>query len=138
MSADANSNPTNVTIDSLDHLVLTVTSIDASCEFYSSALGMEVITFEGGRRALRFGHQKINLHESGREYEPKAQHPRVGSGDLCFLTQVPVAVVTEHLQALGIELLDGPVQRTGAVANLLSIYIRDPDQNLIEIANSLD
>jgi len=125
-----------VHIDSLDHLVLTVADIDVTCEFYSTALGMQVISFEGGRKALRFGDQKINLHQVGREFEPKARYPRAGSGDLCFLTSEPVAKFADHLRACNIELLDGPVERTGATGPILSIYIRDPDDNLIEIANA--
>jgi len=124
-----------IQIDSLDHLVLTVADIDVTCEFYSTALGMQVIDFEGGRKALRFGDQKINLHQVGREFEPKARYPQAGSGDLCFLTREPVAQLADHLRSCGIELLDGPVERTGATGPILSIYIRDPDDNLIEIAN---
>jgi len=124
-------------IDSLDHLVLTVADVEATCNFYSTALGMQVISFEGGRKALRFGDQKINLHQLGREFEPKARNPRAGSGDLCFLSSQPVAEFAEHLRRLDIALLDGPVERTGATGKILSIYLRDPDENLIEIANKI-
>ncbi|WP_281016741.1 MULTISPECIES: VOC family protein [unclassified Minwuia] len=125
-------------IDSLDHLVLTVASIPATVRFYTEALGMQVETFGQGRTALRFGNQKINLHEAGREFEPKADRPTPGSGDLCFLTTVPLADVLAHLEALGVPVLEGPVQRTGASAPILSLYLRDPDGNLIEVSNILD
>lgn len=124
-------------IDSLDHLVLTVTSIPATVRFYTEALGMRVETFGQGRTALRFGNQKINLHEAGREYEPKADRPTPGSGDLCFLTAVPLAEVLAHLEALEVPVLEGPVRRTGASAPILSLYLRDPDGNLIEVSNIL-
>jgi catechol 2,3-dioxygenase-like lactoylglutathione lyase family enzyme len=122
----------------LDHLVLTVAEIDATCRFYESALGMEATTFGEGRTALSFGHQKINLHLAGSEFSPHALRPTPGSADLCFLTELPIANVIEHLRAQEIEILDGPVQRTGCEGSLLSIYIRDPDGNLIELSNLLD
>ncbi|MDF1733470.1 MAG: VOC family protein [Minwuia sp.] len=125
-------------IDSLDHLVLTVASIPATVRFYAEALGMQVETFGQGRTALRFGNQKINLHEAGSEFEPKADRPTPGSGDLCLLTSVPLAEVLAHLEALGVPVLEGPVQRTGASAPILSLYLRDPDGNLIEVSNILD
>lgn len=124
-------------IDSLDHLVLTVASIPATVRFYSKALGMQVETFGQGRTALRFGDQKINLHEAGREFEPRADRPTPGSGDLCFLTSVPLVEVQAHLEALAIPVLEGPVRRTGASAPILSLYLRDPDGNLIEVSNIL-
>lgn len=124
-------------LDSLDHLVLTVADIEASCAFYSHVLGLQVVTFGAGRTALAFGVQKINLHQAGREFEPKAQRPTPGSADLCFLTSVPLPAVQQHLAGCGVPVLEGPVQRTGAQGPILSIYIRDPDQNLIEIANLL-
>jgi catechol 2,3-dioxygenase-like lactoylglutathione lyase family enzyme len=127
--------PAHMKIDALDHLVLTVRSIDATCDFYVKVLGMSVVTFAGGRKALSFGAQKINLHEQGKEFEPKALHPTPGSGDLCFLTSVPVGDVVAHLRGCGVAILDGPVPRTGAQGPLLSVYFRDPDQNLIEVAN---
>lgn len=127
-----------ITIDSLDHLVLTVASLKVTSDFYVEALGMRLIEFEDGRQALRFGAQKINLHETGHEFEPKSEFPTPGSGDLCFITTTPLADFVEHFDILGIPLLDGPVERTGAVGKLLSIYIRDPDKNLIEISNSID
>ena len=120
---------------SLDHLVLTVTDIDASCRFYADILGMEVITFGDNRKALRFGQQKINLHQLGQEFEPKAAHPTAGSADLCFLTETPLDDIILHLGDCGTMVLEGPVVRTGANGPIISIYIRDPDNNLIEIAS---
>ncbi len=125
-------------IDALDHLVLTVADIEATCRFYTSALGMQVVTFGKGRKALAFGVQKINLHQQGREFEPKAQHPTPGSGDLCLITSVALSEVIAHLRACGVAILDGPVRRTGAAGVLLSVYFRDPDLNLIEVSNYLD
>lgn len=122
-------------IDSLDHLVLTVRDLDATIAFYTEALGMEVVTFGEGRRALHFGSQKINLHLAGHEFEPKAEAPTPGSADLCFLTSVPVEEVAERLSRLGIAVVEGPVSRTGATGPIRSVYVRDPDDNLIEIAN---
>lgn len=124
-------------IDGLDHLVLTVKDIDATVSFYSKVLGMKVIAFGGGRKALSFGTQKINLHGHGKEFDPKAQQPTPGSADLCFLTPVPLADVVSHLAACGVAVLEGPVQRTGAIGPILSIYFRDPDMNLIEVSNPL-
>lgn len=124
-------------IDGLDHLVLTVADVEASCAFYSRVLGMAVVTFGQGRKALAFGMQKINLHQSGREFEPKAQRPTPGSADLCFLTSVPLTQVQAHLAACGVSVTEGPVQRTGAQGPILSVYFRDPDLNLIEVSNRL-
>jgi len=124
-------------IDSLDHLVLTVADVEASCAFYQHVLGMQVVTFGAGRKALALGAQKINLHQAGREFEPKAQRPTPGSADLCFLTSVPLAEVQAHLTACGVTVSEGPVQRTGAQGPILSVYFRDPDQNLIEVSNRI-
>ena len=124
-------------IDGLDHLVLTVADIGISCDFYTRVLGMQVVTFGAGRKALAFGVQKINLHQAGREFEPKADRPTPGSADLCFLTSVPLSTVQVHLASCGVAIVDGPVQRTGAQGPIMSLYIRDPDQNLIELANLL-
>ncbi len=124
-------------IDSLDHLVLTVADVAATCAFYQRVLGMEVVTFGAGRKALAFGAQKINLHQAGREFEPKAQRPTPGSADLCFLTSLPLPQVQAHLAACGVTVTEGPVQRTGAQGPILSVYFRDPDQNLIEVSNRL-
>jgi catechol 2,3-dioxygenase-like lactoylglutathione lyase family enzyme len=126
-----------VRIDSLDHLVLTVADVEASCAFYQRVLGVEVVTFGAGRKALAFGAQKINLHQHGREFEPKAQRPTPGSADLCFLTSVPLPEVQAHLAACGVTISEGPVQRTGAQGYILSVYFRDPDLNLIEVSNRL-
>jgi catechol 2,3-dioxygenase-like lactoylglutathione lyase family enzyme len=125
-------------IDRIDHVVLTVRDIEATCRFYERALGMNVVTFEGGRKALAFGQQKFNLHEVGKEFEPKADRPVAGSADFCLITSVPIAQVVTHLRACGVQLLDGPVQRTGATGPILSVYFRDPDLNLIEVSNYLD
>jgi catechol 2,3-dioxygenase-like lactoylglutathione lyase family enzyme len=126
--------PMGFVIDHLDHLVLTVTNIDATISFYASTLGMEVVTF-GSRKALRFGEQKINLHEAGGEFEPKAGRPTPGSGDLCFITKTPIEGVIAYLKTVKCVIEEGPVERTGAVGVIRSIYLRDPDFNLIEISN---
>jgi catechol 2,3-dioxygenase-like lactoylglutathione lyase family enzyme len=122
-------------IDRIDHLVLTVNDIAASCDFYSRVLGMDVVTFGAGRKALSFGAQKINLHQHGREFEPKAAHPTPGSADICLITSTPLAEVMYHLRACGIAILEGPVQRSGASGPITSVYFRDPDSNLIEISS---
>jgi catechol 2,3-dioxygenase-like lactoylglutathione lyase family enzyme len=122
-------------IDRLDHLVLTVADVDATCAFYARVLGMQVVTFGQGRKALAFGRQKINLHPHGREFEPKAAHPTPGSADICLIASTPLAEVVAHLQACGVGVLEGPVARTGATGALLSVYFRDPDANLIEVSN---
>jgi catechol 2,3-dioxygenase-like lactoylglutathione lyase family enzyme len=123
-----------LSLEMLDHLVLTVRDIESTCRFYARALGMRVITFGGARRALAFGSQKINLHEAGNEIAPKALYPTPGSGDLCFITRTPVQEVIDHLRSCGVEILEGPVKRTGAQGPITSVYFRDPDGNLIEIA----
>jgi catechol 2,3-dioxygenase-like lactoylglutathione lyase family enzyme len=125
-------------IDRLDHLVLTVQNIEVTCDFYSRVLGMKVVTFGNNRKALQFGRQKINLHERGKEFDPKAANPTPGSGDLCFITEVPLPRVVEHIRSCGVEILEGPVRRTGAVGPIESIYLRDPDGNLTEVSNYLD
>jgi catechol 2,3-dioxygenase-like lactoylglutathione lyase family enzyme len=119
---------------SLDHLVLTVRNLEVTCAFYASVLGMEVVTFGAGRKALAFGSQKINLHERGKEFEPKAGKPTPGSADLCFIADAPMSEVIKHLNALNVAILEGPVARTGAVGPIKSIYFRDPDANLIEVS----
>ena len=121
-------------INKLDHLVLTVKDIEASCLFYTTVLGMEEISFGQGRKTMAFGDQKINFHQVGQELEPKALQPTPGSGDLCFITKEPLSAVIAHLQACGVEIIDGPVKRSGATGPITSIYIRDPDHNLVEIA----
>lgn len=122
-------------IDRLDHFVLTVADLEATCRFYEKACGMKVETFGAGRLALRFGRQKINLHKAGAEFDPKALRPTRGSGDFCLITNTPLAEVEAHLKAEGIPVEEGPVARTGATGPILSVYIRDPDGNLVEIAN---
>ncbi|WP_108260436.1 VOC family protein [Mangrovicoccus ximenensis] len=121
-------------IGALDHLVLTTADEDACVAFYTGVLGMRLETFGTGRRAFRFGNQKINLHVKGREFEPKARVPQPGSLDLCFLADRPLAEVTAALAAAGIPVEEGPVMRTGATGPIRSVYLRDPDGNLIEIS----
>jgi catechol 2,3-dioxygenase-like lactoylglutathione lyase family enzyme len=114
-----------------------VADIEKTCEFYSRVFGMEVSTFGGGRKALHFGRQKINLHQHGKEFEPKAHLPAPGSADLCFITNVPIGKVLLHLGHCGVPVEEGPVIRTGAEGRIESVYIRDPDRNLIEISNEI-
>lgn len=121
-------------IRSLDHLVLTVHDFETARRFYVGGLGLELRTFEGGRHALHAGEVKINLHLAGHEFEPKAAHPTPGSGDLCFLTDAPLEDVTERMAARGYDVILGPVPRTGATGPILSVYFRDSDGNLIEVA----
>jgi catechol 2,3-dioxygenase-like lactoylglutathione lyase family enzyme len=122
-------------IGSLDHLVLTVADIDRTVDFYTKVLGMEEQTFAGDRRALRFGRSKFNLHEAGREFEPKAHRPTPGSADLCLISPDPLDRIVDELTELGVAIEEGPVERTGANGPIVSVYIRDPDRNLIEISN---
>lgn len=122
-------------ISSIDHLVLTVRNIQATCQFYHQVLGMEVITFGDNRYALKFGEQKINLHQLNQEFEPKAVSPTAGSADLCLITLIPLQQVMEHCDRCGVPIVLGPITRTGANGKIESVYIRDPDQNLLEIAN---
>ena len=122
-------------ISSLDHLVLTVADIENSIDFYCSILGMELVDFGAGRKALSFGEQKINLHQLGSEFMPNAAFATPGSADLCFISTTPVCQIMAELQAKGVEICDGPVERTGAMGAIESIYLRDPDLNLIELSN---
>lgn len=124
-------------IDHLDHLVLTVADVDATVAFYTRVLGMEAVEFGGGRRALAFGPSKINLHGAGREFEPKAERPTPGSADLCLITLDPIEQVRHELAEAGVAVEEGPVERTGARGPLLSVYLRDPDGNLVEISNEV-
>jgi len=124
-------------IDRIDHFVLTVRAIEATCEFYARVLGMQVVTFAGSRKALQFGQQKINLHEAGKEFEPKAMSPTPGSGDFCLITQIPLEEVIAHIRSCGIDIVEGPVHKTGAIGPMESVYLRDPDGNLVEISNYL-
>jgi catechol 2,3-dioxygenase-like lactoylglutathione lyase family enzyme/RimJ/RimL family protein N-acetyltransferase len=122
----------------IDHLVLTVADIERSVEFYQSVMGMTRVEFGADRVALCFGKQKINLHQSGREFEPKAGKVQPGSADLCFIIDDPVDQAIAELQAQGIDIIDGLVKRTGARGEIVSAYFRDPDDNLIEISNYID
>ncbi len=125
-----------ITLERLDHLVLTVRDLEATCAFYETVLGMRHESFGQGRTALHFGRQKINLHQAGREFEPKALKPTPGSADLCFLAATPIAEIVAHLEGRGIAIEEGPVARTGAQGPITSVYFRDPDGNLIEVANA--
>ena len=122
-------------IEAIDHIVLTVKDINATCVFYAKVLGMRITSFGGGRKALSFGTQKINLHQYRQEFEPKAKEPTPGSADLCFITAIPILDVIEHLGMNGVEILEGPIQRTGAAGTINSVYFRDPDGNLVEVSN---
>ena len=122
-------------IDRIDHVVLTVFDLQRTCDFYERVLGMKVVTFGEGRTALTFGRQKINLHLSGREFDPKALKPTPGSMDLCFITETPLAEVIEHVKSCGVKIAEGPVPKTGATGPMSSIYMRDPDGNLVEVSN---
>ncbi len=125
-------------IDHLDHLVLTVADLDATVDFYTRVLGMQAVSFGEGRQALSFGNQKINLHQAGREFEPKAERPTPGSADLCFIVATSLEQVIAHLQAQQVAIVEGPVQRTGATGPIRSLYLRDPDSNLIELSNLME
>jgi catechol 2,3-dioxygenase-like lactoylglutathione lyase family enzyme len=125
-------------ITSLDHLVLTVRDIPRTVTFYTTILGMSEVSFAEDRKALTFGNQKINLHESGREFDPKAAHPTPGSADLCLIADTPVETVIAELKNHAIEIIEGPVSRTGARGPILSVYFRDPDGNLVEVSNYKD
>jgi catechol 2,3-dioxygenase-like lactoylglutathione lyase family enzyme len=125
----------SITIDRIDHIVLTVFDIDRTLDFYRRVLGMEAVTFAGGRRGLAFGRQKLNLHQAGREFEPKALKPAPGAIDLCFIASTALEQVMEHLKAEGVHIIEGPVEKTGATGPMMSVYFRDPDGNLIEVSN---
>lgn len=124
-------------VASLDHLVLTVADIARTCDFYTRALGMTVVRFGAGRVALQFGRQKINLHQADRTFDPKAAVPTPGSADLCFLLAGSLEDAAAQLAALAIAIEEGPVERTGATGPIRSIYLRDPDGNLVELATPL-
>lgn len=118
----------------LDHLVLTVRDPEATVAFYTRVLGFAAVTFGDGRRALRFGRQRIHLHDAAHPRTPHARHPTPGSADLCFLTDEPLGDVVQHLRREDVPILEGPVRRTGARGPILSVYFRDPDGNLLEVA----
>jgi catechol 2,3-dioxygenase-like lactoylglutathione lyase family enzyme len=122
-----------VKVDRLDHLVLTVKDIDATCRFYATVLGLASVTFGDHRRALVCGSQRLHLHLAGQEIEPRAHRPTPGGADLCFLTAVSLEDVITHLHDCGVEIILGPVRRTGATGEMMSVYCRDPDLNLIEV-----
>jgi catechol 2,3-dioxygenase-like lactoylglutathione lyase family enzyme len=121
-------------VDRIDHVVMTVTDLDATCDFYTRVLGMRVVTFAGGRKALAFGRQKINLHVAGREFEPKADRPTPGSVDLCLITTVPLDAVQAQLAACNVPIVEGPVDKTGAMGPIRSVDFRDPDRNLLDVS----
>lgn len=120
-------------LEHLDHLVLTVANIDATVDFYTEVLGMDLVKVDG-RKALAFGIQRLNLHQRGHEFEPKAAHPTPGAADLCFLTTTSLDTVMEDLKEQKVHIEAGPIEREGAIGKLRSIYLRDPDRNLIEIS----
>ncbi len=126
-----------IAISHLDHLVLTVRDIERTCAFYERALGMKRRTFGEGRVALVFGQQKINLHAADRPIDPNVRHATPGSADLCFITSTPIAEAKAHLESVGVRVIAGPSERAGARARLTSIYVYDPDENLIEVSNEL-
>lgn len=122
-------------IRGLDHFVLTVADIDTSCDFYHRLLGIEITGFGDNRKALKIGNQKINLHQAGGEIQPCAQRPVPGSADICFIAETPISEILDQLDTAGIVVELGPVQRTGAQGTIISVYLRDPDGNLIELSN---
>jgi len=127
-----------ISLERFDHMVFTVRSIDATCAFYARVLGLTVRTYEFDgmkRTSLHFGEQKINLHEAGHEFEPKAHAPAPGAIDICFITSTPIDEVIAHLNGCGVVVADGPGVRSGALGKMRSIYFRDPDRNLIEVSN---
>ncbi len=121
-------------IERLDHLVLTVKNVEATVTFYARVLGMQPVSFGTGRRALAFGQQKINLHPADAPLTPYAEHPTPGSADLCLITSTPIPELIAHLKSVGVAIEEGPVPRTGAVGPITSVYLRDPDGNLIEVS----
>ena len=124
-------------LSKLDHLVLTVSDIEKTISFYVSVMSMKKEVFGQGRVALKYGNQKINLHEFGNEFEPKAKKPTPGSADLCFITKTPLNEAMTQVTSCGVEIIEGPVERTGAKGPIRSFYFRDPDHNLIEVANEV-
>ncbi len=121
-------------IDRIDHIVLTVRDIENSIKFYTEILGMALKEFKPGRFSLHFGNQKINLHESGNEFDPKADKPTPGSADLCFIANEDINIIVKELKKKRVNIIEGPVKRTGAIGKITSIYFRDPDNNLVEVS----
>jgi catechol 2,3-dioxygenase-like lactoylglutathione lyase family enzyme len=122
-------------LDRIDHFVLTVSDIDATCDFYTRVLGMDVIEFGKNRRALRFGPHKINLHPASGPPQLRAKNPSVGAADFCLITKVPIEEVAKHLERENVEIITGPDTRAGALGPITSLYFRDPDDNLVEVSN---
>lgn len=127
-----------IQIDRIDHIVINVNDMDEAIAFYTKVMGMELETFGAGRKAMKFGRQKINLHQYGKEFKPNAHLPVPGSADLCFIAATPLDEFMDHLRACGVEIMEGPVPRTGATGAMQSVYFRDPDLNLIEVSNYLN
>jgi len=125
-------------VERIDHVVITVADVERTLSFYQRVLGMTAVTFGEGRRALAFGDQKLNLHQAGREFEPKARRPTAGAVDICFTTSVPLHEVAAHLRAQSVAIELGPVDKIGARHALRSLYFRDPDGNLVEVSNEAD
>ncbi|MGQ0675537.1 MAG: VOC family protein [Rhodospirillales bacterium] len=121
-------------IDRIDHIVLTCASVERTIAFYTRVLGMQAVTFAGGRRGLAFGRQKFNLHQQGAEFSPRAHLAKPGTADLCLIAAVPLDHVVRHLTSCGVAIEQGPVAKTGATGPITSVYVRDPDLNLIEIS----
>jgi catechol 2,3-dioxygenase-like lactoylglutathione lyase family enzyme len=124
-----------ISIDRIDHIVLTVFDLERTLDFYARVLGMEPVTFAEGRRGLAFGRQKLNLHQAGREFEPKALRPAPGAIDVCFIAADPLEDVIAMLEEHGVAIIEGPVAKTGALGPMTSVYFRDPDGNLIEVSS---
>lgn len=129
------SKPQGISVNNIDHIVLTVKDIQRTCSFYAEVLGMNIIEFGKGRKALKFGKQKINLHEYGKELEPKAVGAAPGTIDICLITDTPIFILISHIEKLGVDIIEGPVERTGANGKIESIYFHDPDGNLVEVSN---
>lgn len=121
-------------LDRIDHVIFTVRDVEATCTWYVRVLGTEVLTFGDGRKALQVGHCKLNLHPAGKEYEPKAAVPGPGTQDICLVTTSPLPAVLDHLKRMSVSIVEGPVPRTGATGPIESVYLRDPDGNLVELA----
>lgn len=128
--------PDEMRVTDIDHVVLIAEDLDETCRFYERALGMERVE-EESMTTLRFGDRKLNVHADDGDFSLEAEHKAPGTEDLCFLTDVPIEAVVDHLRSAGVEIVEGPVERTGATSTLESVYVRDPDGNLVEIANEI-